>query len=349
MKQLLIICAASFILCLSSCKEKMHEKIIRPVKVMEVHANAFMEKTFPGYAEAEEYAFLTFRVSGMLLSLNVEEGQDVKSGQLVATLDTRDYQLKASAAKANYQQSQSQLERYKRLYEKNAVSKQEYEVAQATFENNKSIYNQSLNDLNYTSLYAPFAGNVEKKFVENHQQVMPGEKIVKLNNPQKIQYRIVLPETTMQYTGSDFKYSIELDIQKGVFYNAKVKEVVSSSIGGSGVPVILTIDDAAYNSQKVKVLPGYTCNVKVELKAKPQNNIIAIPLVCIYTNPKNNKPYVWKVNKADATVHLSPVELGSLFGEKDIIVLSGVEQGDNIVTAGVTMLADGERVKIMEP
>ncbi len=350
MKYLYLILIGSATISLFSCKHKTPEKIIRPVKVMEVSAGAFTERTFPGYAEAEEYAYLTFRVSGMLIDFDIKEGQDLKAGELVGGLDTRDFELKLSAAQANYEQSKSQLERYGRLYAKEAISKQDYEIALATFENHKSVYNQAFNDLGYTELRAPFMGNVEKKYVENHQQVMAGEKIIKLNNPLKLQFRFVLPEVLgIRYTAPNFNCSIEFDIRKGVFYKAKIKEVITSSVGGSGVPVILEINDPAYNPEKVKVLPGYACNLKISGGNIPETGVIAIPLVCIYSEPGTNKPYVWKVNKADTTVHKTSVTTGKLSGSEKIEILSGLQKGDCIVTAGVTMISDGQHVKITEP
>ncbi len=347
MKKLILIMFGTLPLFLFSCKGKAPEKTIRPVKTIRVSTDTFQGKIFPGYAEAEEYSYLTFRIGGMLLDFDIQEGQDLKAGQLVGKLDAHDYNLKLSSAKANYQQAKSQVDRYQRLYEKEAISKQEYEMSQAAYENSQSIYSQALNDVEYTRLVAPFAGNVEKKYVENHQQVMPGEKIIKLSNPAKIQIRFTLPEADAGYAGKNFTYSVEPGIQKGIFYRAKVKEIVSSSVGGSGVPVIIRIEDPAYDAQKIKLLPGYACNVRIDRLGSLQNREITIPIACIYTDPKTNKTYVWKVDKDRSTVRKVPVQTGDFFGETNIIVLSGLENGDTIVTAGVNLLADDEQVKII--
>ncbi len=347
MKQLFFAFAGFIFLSFASCKEKTSQKSIRPVKTMQVSTDNFSEKTFPGYAEAEEYSYLTFRVNGLLTYFDLQEGQDLKAGELVASLDPHDYNLKVSSSKASYLQAQSQLERYKRLYAKNAISKQEYEMTKAAYENSKSVYNQALNDLSYTRLTAPFSGNVEKKYVENHQQVMAGEKIIKLINPDKIQFRFVLPETNAKYVGNNFKCSIELDIQKGVYYNAAIKEIVSASVGGSGVPVIFKIDDPAYDPQKVKIMPGYTCMVRIAPKDSAKLSI-AIPLIAVWSDPETNRKYVWKVDPKDSTVHKAAIKTGELSGTEDIVILSGIKEGDYIVTAGITMLSEGKHVKMIE-
>ncbi len=346
---LFLILIGGLFIFLLSCQEKSHDKIIRPVKTMKVGKSTWEGKIFPGYAEAEEYAYLTFRVGGMLLHFDLQEGQDLKAGELVGSIDPHDYNLKLASTKANFLQARSQAERYQRLYGKNAVSKQEYEIAQATYENTKSVYKQALDDVSYTRLIAPFSGNVEKKYVENHQQVAAGEKIIKLNNPLKIQFRFIIPETNARYLHKNAECSVELDVEKGVFYKAKVKEVISSSVGGSGVPVIVAIDDKNYDPAKVKVMPGYACNVRIDSKTDANGHaLITIPLICIYTDPESGKRYVWKVDESQLVVHKVLVETGELSGEKDIIILSGLQEGDRIVTAGVTMLSEGEHVKIIE-
>ncbi len=115
------------------------------------------------------------------------------------------------------------------------------------------------------------------------------------------------------------------------------------SVGGAGIPIILTIDDPAFGN--LKVLPGYACNVRLELSGL-SNALITVPLSSIYLNTDTGEKSVWKVNPADTTVALVPVTTGELSGDSDIVVLSGLAVGDRIVTAGVTMLHEGERVKV---
>ncbi len=334
-------------LVLISCKKSTPEKIIRPVKTMTIGANTLQGKTFPGYAEAEEYAYVNFRVGGMLQVLNADEGQDIKKGQLIASLDAKDYQLQVASTKAAYQQTASQLERYKNLYTRNAISKQEYEMTQALYENTQAAYNKASNDLQYTRLIAPFNGYVEKKYVENFQQVAAGERIIKLVNPNRLQFRFILPENNILLIKDSIQYSIAMDIDPEHFYQATVKEIVSASVGGSGIPVILKINDPSFDAKKMKVMPGYACFVKIKSTAV-SNLDISIPLSCIYNDPDSKRSFVWKVDSQTSTVHLSPVQTGDMSAAQNIIILSGLQEGDIIVTAGVSMLAEGETVKIIQ-
>lgn len=336
-------------LCTLSCKEKPKKNTVRPVETMVVGETTQLEKIFSGIVEAEQYSYLGFRVNGMLQSLNVQEGQNVKAGQVIAELDPRDYNLKVSAAKAAYEQSKAQMERYKRLFSKGAVSKQDYEISKAGYENDYAVYNQAVNNRNDTRLLAPFSGNIEKKYAENHQEVSAGQRIVKLSNPHKIQYRIILPETVLKLDPEKLECHIELDIERGKWYHAKIKEMVSSSVQGSGIPVILVIDDTSFNASKTKVLPGFTCRVSIATSSEQSSQTLVIPLTSVYSDPKTGKTSVWKVNISTSTVSLEPVQIGNPSGESDIQIVSGLEKGDVIVTAGINLLSDGEKVKLLVP
>ncbi len=334
---------------LGACKKKDPETFIRPVKVVKAGSSLLMNKSFPGQAEAVEYSYVNFRVGGMLIQLNVEEGQNVKAGQVIAAIDPRDYNLQVSSTKASYSQAQSQVERYKNLYSRNAISKQEYEISQAQYENAKAAYNKALNDLKDTRLIAPFSGNIEKKYVENHQEVRAGDRIVKLINPKNLQFRVTIPENNIKYLRDSIQYSIELDINKGVFYNAKIKDIISSSVEGAGIPILLTINDPNFDTSKIQIMPGYTCNVKIETTGSGKSQTISIPLSAVYLDPKSQQKSVWIVDEVNSTVHLKPVEAGELSGSDQIIIQSGLTPDDVVVTAGVTMLKENEKVKILSP
>ena len=113
--------------------------------------------------EAVEYVRLAFRVSGQVVSLPVVEGQRVKKGQQIAAIDPRDISLQYAADKAAYETAAAQVERNKRLLDRQAISVQEYEISVANYQKAKSAYELSGNNMRDTRLTAPFDGSIEKK------------------------------------------------------------------------------------------------------------------------------------------------------------------------------------------
>ena len=154
-------------------KENTGQESIRPVRVVKVESLGAMQKMYTGVVQAEEYSKLAFKVSGPLVEMNVDAGQKVKKGTVIAAVDPLDYNLQFEANKAAYVTSKLQMERNKKLLAMQAISKQDYEIAEANYVKAKSAYETSQNTLADTKLRAPFDGFVEQKYVENYQKVQP--------------------------------------------------------------------------------------------------------------------------------------------------------------------------------
>ena len=238
-------------------KDNAYQDIVRPVKVVNVESLGAINKLYTGVVEAEEYSNLAFKLSGPLIAMNVDEGQKVKKGQVIAAVDPLDYRLQFEANKAAYLTAKSQLERNRRLLSMQAISQQEYEIAEANYIRGKSAYETSVNTLENTKLRAPFDGFVEKKFVENYQKVNPGESIVKLVNPNKLAVGFTLPETSVDLTRTPMTVTVEFDTYKGLWFKAKVKEFIDASPDGTGIPVKLVIDDSRFSRDKHNIYPGF--------------------------------------------------------------------------------------------
>ena len=111
-------------LLITSCgqKQKGSNTLIRPVNTAQVSSQTIIRKDFSGMVEAVEYVRLAFRVSGQVVSLPVVEGQRVKKGQQIAAIDPRDISLQYAADKAAYETAAAQVERNKRLLDRQAIS-----------------------------------------------------------------------------------------------------------------------------------------------------------------------------------------------------------------------------------
>ena len=127
----------------------------RPVKTATASSQSVIRKDFSGIVEAVEYVKLAFRVSGQVINLPVVEGQRVKKGQLIASIDPRDISLQYAADKAAYETAAAQVERNKRLLGRQAISVQEYEISVANYQKAKSAYELSSNICGIPNLPLP--------------------------------------------------------------------------------------------------------------------------------------------------------------------------------------------------
>ena len=339
-------------LSMSSCwTETTPENYQRPVKVAQVKDLNSYDKEYVGVALAEQYTAYAFRVGGLINKTFVDEGTFVKKGTLLAELDQSDFLLKLEADKAQYQTAKSMLERNERLLKKQAVSQQDYEISLANYLKSKSAYEYSQNQLQYTKLYAPFAGSIEKKYVETYQKINPGEPIYKIINPNILEVSFTLPENEVSVP-SRAKFFVEFENHPNKEFIAEIKEVVDASVNGAGIPVTLTITDKAFNPKKLDVKAGFACQVKVVIdreSLKMEGEYMTVPITAIFAkNGDKSSQFVYVLNSADNTVQSKAVKTQGMVGDDLIILRSGVKAGDTVVIAGVHQIVDGQKVNILK-
>ena len=101
---------------LVSCSQPpVKEQGPRPVKLADVTSLNMVEKSFSGVVSPDQFSDLAFKMSGPLISLNVDEGQKVRTGQIVAEIDPLDFKWEYEAKKASFQTAEAQLQRAKKL------------------------------------------------------------------------------------------------------------------------------------------------------------------------------------------------------------------------------------------
>lgn len=331
-----------------SCRGNQQETldIPRPIRVAEVGQSGKMYRFYTGGVEAEEYANLAFRLSGPLIEMNVEAGQQVAKGMVIAAIDPLDDQLKYDANRAAYLTAKSRLERNVRLLEMQAVSRQEYELSEAEYVRARSAYQTSADRLSDTRLIAPFNGFVTQKYVENYQRVQAGEPVVRLMNPERLEVVFILPETSVELIRDSLKVALEFDTYPGQWFSATVKEVVDASLDGSGIPVRLAITDTAFRREAYAVLPGFSCRVRLEVTNGMKEGV-GVPLSAVFKDLQTGDLSVWVYDRHSSRVSRRPIIVNGLSGSDEVEVVSGLESGDHIVIAGGNYMTDGETVKVV--
>ena len=348
---IIILSLSAFTLIFSGCsKTQSTENIVRPVKVDTVYIRNEITRDYSGVVNAVNYVKMTFRVSGQIIKLNVVEGQKVKKGEVIAQIDPREINLQLEAAKADYETSKAQLERNQRLLQHQAVSKQEYEIAQSQYQQSKSNYEAQQNNIYDTYLRAPFDGSIVKLDVENYQRVMAGVTIGTLVNSHNLEVYFTVPDNTLSLIEKGHnKFTVEFEVYKGIKFDAVLKEYVEMSPDGSGIPVFLTITDPRFKIDEYDIKPGFSCNVTMKVQIDNKDSEFPyVPLTAILGSPDTNSKNVWVYNPSTSTVNLTPVTTGSLLDENNILITNGLKKGDIVVTAGVTQITNGEKVKVLQ-
>lgn len=338
-----------FLLLNLSCswlRDKNYAAIPHPVRVVRVENLHMLSRVYTGVVEADEYADLAFKISGPLIGMNVDAGQMIEKGAVIAVMDPLDYQSRYDANRAAYVTARSQLERDKRLLAMEAISRQEYEMAQAAYVSARSAYLIAENTLEDTRLLAPFRGFIEQKYVENYQKVQVGEPVVRLVNPDRLSVRFILPEISVRLSRGQMRVRVQFDTYPGEWFEARISEVVDASPDGGGIPMKVVIEDSLFSAGRYKVYPGFSARVKI-LTDNDISDSYLIPLSALFEELSSNQISVWKFSPKDSIVIRQSVVPEQMFGEDRILVRNGLNPEDWIVVEGINFVTEGEKVRVL--
>ena len=172
--------------------EVQQKEVIRPVKTIVLRSNGKGGLwQYYGTLQGGKRVDLSFRVSGPIKSINVEKGASVKKGQLLATLDPRDYRTQLSQAQSNQAQAQAQYEnaqadfkRYENLYNQKVIPRSTYDTYKTQMDVARSALNAAKastaavrDSLKDTELRAPFDGVIVDRMVESFQDITAKQTI----------------------------------------------------------------------------------------------------------------------------------------------------------------------------
>ncbi|WP_394241038.1 efflux RND transporter periplasmic adaptor subunit [Vibrio astriarenae] len=325
------------------------QKQARPVKLMIIgNEQATQTRIFPARVAANQQANLAFRVSGELVALDLTEGQIVKEGQLLAQLDSRDAHNALLDAEANYELAAVDFDRKKEIYRRKLISKAEYDIAKATLKSTKAALANARNQLDYTQLYAPFSGIVAKVEFDNHQMVQPAQVVVSLLSEQLLDVQIQVPESfLLSFSDNGWNSNYMPKVRFGnrdTLYPVSYKEHSSKvSPGTQTYEMVFSLE----RPKDLNLLPGMSAELLLDMSELHQEGspvIAVLPPTAIFRSDETQATSVWRYNPSSHKLESVEVAVGKVRND-GIEILSGIAQGDQIVTTGANVLKPDMDVK----
>ena len=302
------------------------------------------------------------QISGQLMKICVTEGQQVTKGQTLFVIDQRNARLELEAAQANLQAALAQensakleYESNKNLFEKKIVSsymlnnsENSYKQAQASVAQARAAVNRAKVNLGFCTITAPVTGVIGEIPVRGGDQVSPMTKLTVLSGNTTMEAEFSVPEAI-----------IEESVQSGATkedkakYMAALPDVTFVMKNGTEYPLkgrvttLTGVVDAATGSLGAKasfpnpdghLFSGIQGTLILPLS---ENDVIVIPQNAVVK--LQDKQLVYKV-QADSTATAVTVKTANTGNGKDVIVLSGLNVGDKIVTVGANNVQEGQRV-----
>ena len=290
-----------------------------------------------GTIEANEQVEIRSEVPGIVTSINFQEGSQVKKGQLLLKISDRELRAQLSQALTKEKLAQNTEYRAEMLLKKEAISKEEYDIALADLQTARAQTQLIRAQLAKTSVIAPFSGQIGLRSISTGEYITPTTPVAKLVNlnPAKVSFSI--PE---KYSGSvkvntEFTFNIAGSAK---VYSGKVYAIEPRIETDSRTLQLRARSANPYG----ELLPGTFANINLPLSTI--TDAILIPSQAVIPIQDGKKVFVTDSGKAKEVV----IETSSRT-DKDVLVLSGLNAGDTVLTTGIMSLKTGTPVKVTLP
>ena len=339
--------AFPILLLVAACGEEPEPpEIVRPVRAIQVQeAGALKERWFPGRAQATQEVNLAFEVPGQLIERPVNVGSIVEQGQLLARLDPRDYKNTLDEKTALRDRSRANYERMQEAVKSGAVSKQDVDDARAVFEGSDAQVRIAQKQLEDTTIRAEFPGTVAATYVENFQNVLAKQAILRLLDTTRVEMWINVPESLISYAPYVEDFRVKFDAFPDHEIRGEIIEISNeASFATRTYPVKIVMEQP----DDVTILPGMAGRAsanRIDLVEDDAGTGFEIPMSALATKD-NKSTHVWVIDEASGTVSSRPIEIGHASPRG--VVVDGVEPGEWIATAGVHSLKEGQKVRVVD-
>jgi membrane fusion protein (multidrug efflux system) len=286
--------------------------------------------------EAEQEALIVAKVRGIVKEILVEEGDKVKAGQVIAKIEDQQYQIEADRAKSNMDRLYNDFKRSKELYDKNAISAEEYQNKQFEYEAQKSAYELAKLNVEYTSIKSPISGVISERLIKKGNMIGTDQNVYKVTDFDPLQAILYVPEHEMAKINKNQPAEIKVDALPGKSFKAHVERIspiVDPATGTFKVTVV--IDD---KNEKLK--PGMFGRVKIVYDTRLSTKMI--PKAAVMSEDQTQTVFVVR----DSLAYKKVIVTGYVNGI-NIEVLEGLDDGEIVVTTGQGSLKDSAKVNVV--
>lgn len=362
MKRIYLFIPLATIMGLAACSKeqpKPQGKPPVPVTVASVETKSVpVQVTAIGTVEPYSTVSVKTQVTGQLIGVHFRQGDYVKKGQLLFTLDKRQIQADIKKAEgqlardqASLANAKAQASRYDALFKQGIISKEQYDAQQTTadaleaaVEADRATVESSKVQLTYTDIYSPIDGRTGDLIVHEGNMVKANDTIalVVINKVEPVYVTFSVPEKELP------------EIKQ---YASKGQLAVRADIAGDPKPAtgkLAFIDnevDSATGTIKLKgefsnadhrLWPGSFADVSLHLRNDP--NAIVIPTAALQNGQQGQFVFVVK---GDKSVEIRNVAVART-NDKETVISSGLQPGETVVTDGQSRLTPGSKVNLTE-
>jgi RND family efflux transporter MFP subunit len=290
-----------------------------------------------GNIEGSRTARLGFLVAGKINSIAAREGETVRAGQLLASLDPESYRIGKDLADAAVAQIEDEYGRLTLMHERKSLSDSDYAKITSGLRQARAQQRLQAKNLADTRLYAPFGGVLLKRGVEVGEIVGTGMPIFAVSDIHVVKVNASVPETDLQFIRMGSQAWVRVSSLDSEFAG-KVVEIGSLAEATTrAFPVKIEVKNPG-----LLMRPGMTADIRIRSGRKTE--VMAVPGEAVLRD-RDNAAHVFVVDENRKQAFKRRISLGEI-RENSISVVSGLAPGERIVVGGQHKLNDGTPVTI---
>ena len=286
--------------------------------------------------EAEADAEIIAKVGGEVRRILVEEGDLVKSGQLLTVLDDRQLRLQAAQTRAELAKAERDFNRQVELHQKGLVSAGAFENLKYDLDNKRAANDLASLSLSYSEIRAPFAGIVSARHVKLGQEIAIGTSVFRVTDPTPLKAAVYVPERELARLKIGQAASISVDALAGRAFPAIVK-LVSPTVDAATATFKVTLE---VNDPKGDLKPGMFSRVGIVFERRAE--ALTIPRIALLDTDGTSNVFVVTAGKAEQRA----IKTG-LSNAGKLEVTEGLTGTEQVVVVGQNGLKDGNPVRVV--
>lgn len=346
---------------LQACSEgeQTADHPVRGMRAYKVAARAESRvRRFPSVLQPADISVLSFEISGQLKAVNLEVGQKVQLGDLLAEIDPRSLQTQVEQANAAVQQAEAQLanaqadfQRKEELLKRGVTTQAAFDQSKTAVLTTKAQLDQAQRQLDLAShnlarskLAAPFAGTIARVDVKSFAQVTAGQPILTLYSDERFEMSFLASSGTFRNLTVGQRVEVKVADMPDIKLEGEIEELGSKAEQVSAFPVVTRLKNNVPGLN-----PGMSVEVAVDEPLIGGGTGFLVPLTVLV--PQGGKDLqriatVFVYDRSTSTVKRRQITVGGV-RDNQLVVTAGLEPGDLVASAGVSYLTDGQKVKLL--
>ncbi len=337
------------VMLLFSCGHKEEKVAVQPVnvKVLSLTGKNGTDQqiSYSGTVKESKSISLSFQVSGNITSINVDKGQMVKRGQLLAAVDETTYRDQYNAQLAQQKLAEDNYSRIAEVFKKGSIAEVKLVEAKSQRDQAFSMARAAYQNIVHTKLFAPTDGYIGEKNAEAGDLAAPGSPVFKLVKLEEVNVWVPVPESEINAVKKGQNASIKVDALNNKVFNGVIDEV---SVVSEDASHNYTVKVRIANKDK-QLKPGMVANVYFQESTKTKaidTGGVSIPLIALQVD-EEDRNFVYIVDQSGQKAVRRQVTRGELMNDV-VMITKGLGPSDKVIISGYQKITSGTPVKIIQ-